>query len=207
MIEFLSTFFTEVWHGIQETSLIEGIAVLSGIFYLIGISYRKIWGWYFAVISTSVYVYICYANKIYIESGLQLFYVFMAFYGFLNWKKTKEKEIKIIVWPWRYHILNIIISSIVAIALAQMFIAFTDQQSPYLDAFSTTFSLLATFMVAKKVLENWIYWIVIDIILTFLYASRGLYLTSVHYLIFSVIAIFAFFKWFGKYKSQKTMLK
>ena len=193
----------DIWQGILDTSLIEGLAVLFGLLYLLGISRQKTWGWFCAMISTALYVYICLSAQIYLEAGLQGFYLVMAFYGYSKWRKKEKVDFHIKVWPLKIHLANIFISSLVAICLAQLFIAFTNQQSPYLDAFSTVFSLLATFMVAKKILENWLYWIIIDIILVFLYASRELFLTSLQYLIFSIIAAIAFVNWVVIYKKQR----
>ncbi len=75
--------------------------------------------------------------------------------------------------------------------------------NPYADAFTTVFSLAATFMVTRKVLENWIYWIIIDIVSTYLFASRDLYLSSALFVLYTVIAVFGFFNWSRIYKQQR----
>ena len=73
---------------------------------------------------------------------------------------------------------------------------------PYTDAFTTVFSLAATFMVTKKVLNNWLYWVVIDLVSIFLYMSRGLELAAVQYLLFTVLAILGWIQWRKQYKLQ-----
>jgi len=78
----------------------------------------------------------------------------------------------------------------------------TDQAYPYTDGFPTVFCFVATFMVTRKVLENWIYWVVIDFFSIFLYFSRGLYLSSLLYIVFTVLAVFGFFAWYNQYKTQ-----
>lgn len=193
----------EIIQGLIETSLLEWAGVIIGTFYLILIANKNRIGWFFAMVSTSIYIYLCYQTQLFIESGLQVFYLVMAIYGWFSWNKAPKEDRLIIRWPLKYHLINILASSIVTIILGYIMVTFTDQQNPYLDAFSTVFSLVATFMVTQRVLENWIYWIVIDTTLIFLYSSRGLHLTGFHYLVYTIIAIFAFFSWYKMYKAQK----
>ena len=193
----------EVIQGLIDTSALEWAGVIIGTFYLFFIAKKNRWGWCFAMVSTSIYIYLCYNADLFIESGLQVFYFIMAIYGWISWNKTPSDERLIIRWPLKYHIINVLASSVITILLGYVMVTFTDQKSPYLDAFSTVFSLVATFMVTQRVLENWIYWIVIDTALIFLYADRGFYLTGFHYLMYTIIAVFAFFSWYKIYKAQK----
>ena len=116
----------------------------------------------------------CIRDSLYLESVLQLFYVVMAVVGFLLWNKSDSGEI--IKWPAKYHVINLSLSTLTALLLGYLFSVFTDQANPYVDASTTVFSLVATFMVTKKVLENWIYWIIIDTVSVYLYFSRDLHL-------------------------------
>lgn len=184
-----------------ETTLLEWIGVLTGTLYVILISYKQIIAWLFALISSLLYVYICFNYQLYLESFLQVFYVAMAIYGWVNWKKETTNEI-ILKWPIKNHIINIGLSTILTLILGFTFSKFTNQANPYTDAFTTVFSLTATFMVTKKVLENWIYWIIIDGVSIFLYSSRSLYLTSVLFLIFTIIAVFGYLKWKREFKTH-----
>lgn len=193
----------EIIQGLIDTSKLEWAGVIIGTIYLILIAYKNRWGWWFAMVSTSIYIYLTYSVGLYIESSLQVFYFVMAIYGWISWNKMPVKERFIIRWPLKYHLINILASTAVTILVAYVMVTFTDQKNPYLDAFSTVFSLVATFMVTQRVLENWIYWIIIDATLIFLYAERGFYLTGFHYLIYTIIAIFAFFSWYKIYKAQK----
>ena len=125
----------------------------------------------------------------------------MAVYGWLNWYKPTIEN-KIIKWPIKYHAINFITSLSLTILLGYLFNRFTDQANPYTDAFTTVFSLTATFMVTKKVLENWIYWIVIDAVSVGLFISRELYLTSLLFIVFTLIAIWGYAKWKKNYANQ-----
>lgn len=190
-------------NGFLETSIWEWMGVISGILYVVFISYKKIIAWLFALISSLIYVYLCFKSQLFIETGLQFFYVIMAIYGWMKWNSAKEeKEANIIRWKNRFHLYNCLISGVLVFVLGYFFDRYTNQANPYTDAFSTVFSLAATFMVTKKVLENWIYWIVIDSVCIYLFSSRGLYLTSLLFFIYTLIAVFGYFQWRKQYQLQ-----
>lgn len=192
--------FGQIQQAIAAITFIELAAVIFGIIYIILIAKKKRLGWHFAFVSSILYVYLSFNAKIYIESGLQSFYCFMAVYGWYIWNKSDHEEDFVAVWPIKRHFVIIIASSICSIILGFLMLTFTDQQSPYLDAFTTIFSLATTYMVAHRILENWIYWIIIDVALAILYFKQELYLVSINYLVFSIIAIFAFISWYKTFK-------
>lgn len=179
--------------GILATSLIEWVAVATSLTYVILAAQKRILCWLFAFISSSLYVYLCFSTQLYLETVLQFFYVVMAIVGFVLWNRTTES--KIITWKVKHHILNVIISSTLTLVLGYLFSLYTNQANPYVDAATTVFSLAATFMVTKQVLENWIYWIIIDTVSVYLYFSRGLQLTAVLFVLFTVLAIVGYFSW------------
>ncbi len=197
----------EVLHNIQTaiyaTTLWEWLGVLSGVLYVVFISFKHIAAWYFALVSSCIYVYLCFISQLYLETGLQFFYVAMAIYGWLQWKKqTTTDEQLIIKWELKKHLINIVISSSLVLITGYLFDNYTKQANPYTDAFSTIFSLAATYMVTKKVLENWIYWIVIDAVCIYLFASRHLYMSSLLFFIYTIIAILGYFKWRSLFNQQ-----
>ena len=210
------SFFESVYEGILLTSLWEWIAVFTGIVYVILAALRNNLCWFFAIASSGIYVYLCADGKLYIESVLQVFYVVMAIVGWFSWRKqanvdsqeldaslrlsSSKNDVK--TWPISYHLYNLAISGGVAFILGFCFDTFTDQANPYADAFTTVFSLAATFMVVRKVLENWIYWIVIDLVSIFLYHQRGYSLSAVLYFIFTILAIAGFIAWYKRHKTQ-----
>ena len=127
----------------------------------------------------------------------------MAFLGWYLWKKNAENKEEVKKWNLSNHVINITLSTIATLLLGYLFARYTDQANPYVDAFTTSFSLAATFMVTRKILENWIYWILIDIVSIYLYAERGLQLTAMLFLIFTILAIVGYFSWLKKYNVQK----
>lgn len=210
------SFFENVYEGILITSMWEWIAVVTGIIYVILAALRSNLCWFFAIASSGIYVYLCLDGKLYIESVLQVFYVVMAVVGWFSWRNQTTSESQeldaqfemsqptndVKVWPIPYHLFNLIISGGIAFVLGFCFDSFTDQANPYADAFTTVFSLAATFMVVRKVLENWIYWIIIDIVSIFLYHQRGYSLSAVLYFVFTLLAIAGFIAWYKKYKTR-----
>lgn len=187
---------------ILNTSLLEWIAVLSSLFYIVFIARKNSRAWFFALVGSSIYVYLCFISQFYLETILQLFYVSMAIIGWLLWNKKQEIPFKIIQWKGKQHMVNILISSILTLILGNFFQVYTDQALPYLDAFTTVFSISATFMVAYKVLENWLYWIVIDLASMPLYAYRDLNLTVFLFGIYTIVAIVGFVRWRRTFKLQ-----
>ncbi len=185
--------FDNLIEGILSTSAIEWIAVCSSIIYVILAARKLIYCWLFAFISSALFVYICFSANLYLESVLQLFYLVMAVVGFLLWNKSDSEEI--IKWPAKFHVINLSLSTLIALLMGYLFSVYTDQANPYVDASTTVFSLVATFMVTKKVLENWVYWIIIDAVSVYLYFSRDLHLTAVLFVIFTLLAITGYVSW------------
>ena len=187
---------------ILNTSLLEWLAVLSSLFYVVLIARKHILGWFFAAISSGIYSYLCFINNYYLETILQVFYLAMAFWGWFHWHTTRNEKQFIRRWKLNHHLFNILISAGLTVLLGFLFDTYTNQLMPYLDAFTTVFSIAATFMVASKVLENWLYWIVIDIASIQLYGSRDLNLTAVLYFLYAVIALIGFIRWRRVYLLQ-----
>lgn len=199
----MMSFITSVWEGILATSIIEWLAVISSIIYVVLAAKRLILCWLFAFIGSCLFVYLCYVGDLYIESILQLFYVVMAIVGWISWNKEELDNSKIKKWGVNNHLFNILISGVVAFILGYIFANYTNQANPYIDAFTTCYSLSATFMVTRKVLGNWLYWIVIDIVSIYLYSQRDYNLTAVQYGIFTILAVYGFIAWRNEYKLQR----
>ena len=196
------SFFTSVWEGVKATSGIEWFAVLSSIIYVILAARQSILCWLFAFIGSALFVYLCYVGNLYIESILQLFYVAMAIVGWLSWKNAKLAHARVRKWSLKNHFLNSLLSGFLALLIGFIFQKHTNQANPYVDAFTTCYSLSATYMVTRKILGNWVYWIVIDLISIYLYAERAYYLTAVQYAIFTLLAVYGLRAWQKEYKQQ-----
>ena len=178
---------------IIKNNFIEFSAVIFSVIYVLLAAKKNIFCWYAAIVSVLLYFFICFDAKLYAESGLQIFYLFMAFYGLYNW--NKKNETNIISINAKTHIKLITIGLLLTFLLGYYLTIYTSAASPLIDSFTTIFSIIGTFMVARKILENWIYWIIIDIVSIQLYIGRELYLTGLLFLIYTVIAIYGYFAW------------
>ena len=175
-------------------SILETVAVIFSLLYVYLAAHQNNLCWLAAVISVSLYIYICFNAKLYAETILQVFYFLMAIYGFYSWKKNNS-QLQISTWPIKKHLYIIILGTILTFFLGFIFSNFTDAEMPLVDSFTTVFSVFATYMVVKKILSNWLYFIIIDIISTYLYFSRDLHLTSLLFLLYTFIAVAGFIKW------------
>ena len=175
-------------------SIIESAAVFFSILYVILAVKESIWCWSAAAISVILYIYICYTAQLYPETGLQVFYLLMAFYGYHQWNKN-DSTLKVQQWTTTKHLLILLLGASLTFLIGFYFTIYTNAAMPIVDSFTTVFSVFATYMVTKKVLGNWLYWIVIDIVSVYLYFSRDLHLTSLLFIMYTVIAIFGYFSW------------
>ena len=135
---------------------------------------------------------------------VDVFYSFWDDYSRSN-KINDEQELKITSWKKRYHVYAIIIVTLLAIISGFLLEKYTQAALPFLDAFTTWGAIIATYMVAKKIIENWIYWFVIDSISIYLFISRELYLTSLLFFIYLIIIIFGYRSWRKKLNADKTI--
>ena len=175
-------------------SIIESAAVFFSILYVILAVKESIWCWAAAAISVSLYIYICYTAQLYTETGLQVFYLIMAFYGYHQWNKNNS-TLKVKQWTTIKHLLILVLAASLTFLMGFYFTIYTDAAMPLVDSFTTVFSVFATYMITKKILGNWLYWIVIDAVSVYLYFSRDLHLTSLLFIVYTVIAILGYFSW------------
>ncbi len=188
----------------------ELLAVILAITYLLLAMRENILCWYAAFISTAIYTVIFWDVSLFMESLLNVYYMGMAVYGWQQWRqpnttKTGREETRaVITWSPKAHLLTLAAIVLCSVISGTLLATNTEASWPYLDSFVTWASVITTYMVAKKVLENWLYWIVIDLIAIPLYIDRELYLTALLFISYVIIAIFGFLSWQRHYKRQQT---
>ena len=188
----------------QSTSVLETIAVIFAVIYLALAIQRNIWCWAAAAVSTSLYLVIFIDVKLYAESMLQVFYLGMAGYGFLRWRAVElEALAPVIRWSFRNHAIAIVAIGL-GTALLGAALTLTDAAWPLVDAFTTTASLFATWMVAQRVLENWLYWLIIDAVSIALFIDRGLYFTALLFGLYIVMIAFGWRRWLAAYRANSS---
>ena len=177
--------------------IIEILAVTTALLYLFLAAKEDVKCWYAAIISASLYFYIMLNANLIMEAYLQIFYIGMAIFGFFQWRKlyANNKPIKIKSWQLKTHVYVIATIIIISLLSGILLSKYTNAALPFLDAMTTFGALITTYMVAKKVLENWIYWFVIDSISIYIFVSRELFLTAGLFLVYLIIIIFGYISW------------
>lgn len=181
---------------------LEIIAVVAAVLYLLLAIRENIWCWLFAGISTAIYIYLFFGAQLYMESALNVFYFAMAIYGWGVWYRgrTPEHELAVTTWAMPIHV-GAIFAIVVASSISGYLLDnFTDAEFPYVDSLTTWSAIWATFLVARKVLENWWYWLVIDIASIFIYWSRGLELTALLFVLYVIMIPFGLVSWTRSYR-------
>jgi len=178
-------------------SLPEVVAVVMALLYLFLAIRQNIWCWFGAGISTAIYVYLFLDAKLYMQSALNGFYFAMAIYGWVVWRsgQTEEKQLPVVSWPLMTHVYAILLIAAVGLFNGYVLDTQTDSEHAYVDAIIAWGAIWATFLVARKVLENWWYWLVIDIASIFIYWSRDLQLTSVLFVVYVLMIPFGLVSW------------
>jgi len=183
---------------------LEILAVVLAIGYLLLAIRQNIWCWLCAGLSTAIYVWLFFNAKLYMESGLNAFYFAMAIYGWYVWSagRSEGHERPVTVWSLRIHITAIVIVLIASATSGYVLDTRTDAAFPYIDSLTTWGAIWATFLVARKVLENWWYWLVIDIASVFIYWTRDLELTSLLFVLYVVMIPFGIVSWSKSMREQ-----
>ncbi len=178
------------------TSPWEAAGALIGLAYLLLAVRRNLLCWLCAFLSTAIYLVLFAHAKIYMQSLLQVFYLIMAVYGFIDWKRgsTPEGDVLIRSWSWKQHVAAAV-SVLIATAINGWLLRNTDAAAPYLDSFVTWGSVVTTWMVARRVIENWLYWIVVDGVGAWLFYSQGLLATAALFFIYLGIVIHGYVVW------------
>ena len=204
--------YQSVISAAQAMSIWEVIAVLLGFAYLALIMRQNILGWYAAFGSTAIFSWLFWDVSLVMESALNVYYLAMAVYGWRVWKNSeREKQHNTVVsdaikpiqtWSLYRHV--VVISGIILLSLATGYglEQNTSAALPYLDSFTTWGAVITTYMVAQKVLENWLYWLVIDTVAIYLYVDRELYLIALQMVVYIVMIFIGWHLWAKEYQKQ-----
>ena len=183
----------------------EALAVLLGIAYLLLAMRESLWCWPAAFLSTLIYLFLFWHAELPMESGLQLYYLAMAVYGWWHWRggtTAAPEPLPVRTWPLRYHVAAIVLVLAASLVSGALLTHFGLGRLPYIDSFTTWGAIVTTWMVAQKLLENWLYWLVVDGVSLYLYVDRGLHLTALLFVVYLVIVVFGYFQWRRHYREQ-----
>jgi len=189
--------------AIAALSAWEAVAVALGVAYLLLAMRESLWCWYAAFVSTAIFLVLFWNVGLLMESALQIYYLAMAVYGWWEWQHggSGQPELAISSWPTRRHLLAIGAVLLVSAVSGVLLQRYSHAALPYLDSFTTWGSILTTWMVARKILENWLYWLVIDTVSVYLYLDRELYLTALLFILYLIIVVFGYCQWLRHYRT------
>ena len=193
MIGELTAQLASAW---RSTSWVEIVAALLAVGYLLLAIKQKLACWVAAFISSCLYVWVLFGARLYMESVLNVFYAAMAVYGYWLWACGQGgRGLEVCHWPaWRHAVgmLGVVGMSL----LSSYFLRrYTPAAWPFMDSMATWSSVFATFLVARKVYENWHWWLVIDSVSLCLYLSRGLYVTMLLFAVYVVMILIGMREW------------
>jgi nicotinamide mononucleotide transporter len=194
---FDSSLFTTAINALSAMSGWEAFAATLGIIYVILAARESQWCWPFAFVSTVIYTVLFWEGQLPMQALLNFYYMGMAVYGYLLWRKHGNVEDNLPISSWslleqvQLISIGVFLTYITGIYLTQYELS----QSPYLDAGVTVFSVLNTWLMAKKVLQNWLYWIIINSAAIVLYVQNGYYATVVMFSLYFVLAIVGYISW------------
>ena len=181
----------------------EPVAVTLALAYVVFAIKERRFAWVLAAASAALYLRIFFVVGLFMEAGLQLFYILMAVYGWVAWgRDSSTAQLPIKRWPLRLHLLLLAAVLVLGTLLGLLLSQFTNASLPIPDSITTIAALLATWMVARKILENWLWWIGIDLASIALFLNRGLDLTALLFAGYVVLALAGWLSWKQHYQTQ-----
>ena len=189
-------------HSLSEWLLsnkIELLGAILGILYIVFSIRQNILTWPTGLLTSLLYIVVFFKSGVYAAMGLQVYYVFISIYGWYFWlkgKKTDNKsQLPVQTVNKKLWVKIGLFSILIYAAISFMLIKYSDSEVPYLDSLTTSLSIVATWMLAKKYIEQWIIWIFADLISSGLYIYKNLWPTVVLFIIFTIMAILGYIEW------------
>jgi len=197
----MNNWLQAVLNAAQSMSPLEVTAVVFAMAYLLLAVRENVWCWLFAFLSTAIYTVLFWDVSLLMESALNVYYMAMAIYGWYQWTRGGSNgdelphALAVHSMSGSQHAWVIVAITILSIVSGYLLTENSTAAWPYIDSFTTWSSVITTYLVARKYLQNWLYWIVIDTVSVPLYIDRGLSLTALLFVAYVVIAVVGYFKW------------
>lgn len=186
---------------------IEVLGAILGILYIIFSIKQNLLTWPTGLLTSVLYVIVFFQSKFYADMGLQVYYVVISIYGWYYWlkgtKKDEGKKVPVKQVSRRLWIKLSTITIVIYFTILFILIKFTDSEVPFMDSLTTAFSIIATWMLARKYIEHWLIWIFVDLFSAGLYIYKNLWATSILFIIYTFMAAVGFYQWKKDLKLQK----
>jgi len=209
----LSTVYQQFLSELRDTTVLEFIAVLTGIASVWFSRIENIWVYPVGMISTTIYIYISIKGHLLGEASVNLYYTIMSIYGWIVWtrKDAQKDHLVRITWSDRSYWIKALIFfgvtwGVLYVALSYAKAYFAPGAIPLADGFSAAAAYTGMWLMARKKIENWIWWIVTDLASIPLYFVKGYAFTSFQFLVFTVMAVFGLVEWNRRWKEERANL-
>ncbi len=192
--EILSLFFEQI----RLQTPLEWAMTITSLIYVWLAAKENAWCWVWGIISCSIWAYLDFTKyNLWVDGVLQLFYVGMGFWGIYAWRfgKAGDNSLKISTLPSAAHLKILLSGAALTLLLGYVFDRWTPTDLPYPDSFVTAFSILATLLTVKKILENWLYWIVVDALAVVLFFVKQAPLAALVMVVYTVVAVYGYRQW------------
>lgn len=176
---------------------IEIVAAVFGVISVFLSVKQNIWSWPTAIVNVGLYIFVFFESKLYGDTGLQVVYVILNAYGWYHWLYggKNRTELPVSRTSPRLGAFLIALGAVGTAVLGTILARKTDAALPYVDSLTTSTSLIAQWMMTRKLLENWIIWVAVDVIYIGMYIFKHLYPTAVLYLVWLVLSAMGYFQW------------
>ncbi len=181
----------------------EVFATILGILYVILAAKESFWCWPAAFISTLIYTVLFWEGQLPMQAILNFYYMGMAIYGYQLWRRkaAEDEAFQVTTLSLPKHLAYIFVATALSIIIGYL-TATTNSKLPFLDSAVMVFSVINTYLMAQKILENWIYWLVIDAAAIYLYWQTGFYVTIIMFGLYLVLAVYGYIEWRNSIKEQ-----
>jgi nicotinamide mononucleotide transporter len=176
---------------------LEIVAALFGVVSVFLSVRQNIWSWPTAIVNVGLYIIVFYHSKLYADTGLQVVYVVINAYGWYHWLYGGKNHTGLTVsrvGPWLAALLVAIVAAGTLI-LGNVLSRSTDAALPWIDSMTTSTSLVAQWMMTRKLLENWLIWVAVDVVYIGMYIYKSLYVTAGLYFVFLVLSAIGYVQW------------
>jgi nicotinamide mononucleotide transporter len=201
MQQFVATLLDQV----AALSVTETIAVMLAVAYVVLAIRQNIWCWLCAGISTALFAWLFFGARLYMEALLNVFYVVMAIYGWYSWYfgRRDDHDMPVVTWSLQRHTTAIMTILLLSLVTGYLLDSHTDAAFPYVDSLTSWGAVFATFLVARKVLENWWYWFAIDATRMFIFWAKELELTALLYIAYLIMIPIGLVSWTRSYREPR----
>lgn len=180
----------------EQALLVEVLATAGNLAYVVLLIRERILCWSFGIAGSLLSVLLFIDARLYSESVLYLFYAAMGCWGWLHWQRRGEQaDHPVTLWRPAVHGRAIVLGAAAALGLGVAAQTFTDAERPLIDAATTVFSFIATYMQIHKILEAWVYWLILNLVSVWLYQDRGLDIYAVLMGVYGLLSIWGFYAW------------